>query len=147
MPSCRRHFAWDATLGGIRYVQWPRGYPQERGRKESGCGGEDWRPLLLFDSNVGGLTAPRSCYWCAGVLGVTRAAGRPRAGCRAVDCWQHGRSGLALQQLRRGPPTRACCLPMPAPPPPPPRSDYYAKNLRDPSNVTPSPWTSCSGPK
>jgi len=24
------HFAWDAVHGGVRYVQWPLAYPQER---------------------------------------------------------------------------------------------------------------------
>jgi hypothetical protein len=24
------HFAWDAVVGGVRYVQWPLAYPQER---------------------------------------------------------------------------------------------------------------------
>ena len=24
------HFAWDTCLDGVRYVQWPLGYPRER---------------------------------------------------------------------------------------------------------------------
>ena len=24
------HFSWDCTTKGVRYVQWPLGYPQER---------------------------------------------------------------------------------------------------------------------
>ena len=24
------HFQWDATIDGVRYCQWPLGYPKER---------------------------------------------------------------------------------------------------------------------
>ena len=57
------HFSWDATpLGdGVRYVQWPLGYPAEqRSRRNGGAG---WRPLVVWDGEAGGFQPPRECYW------------------------------------------------------------------------------------
>eukprot|EP00897_Mesotaenium_endlicherianum_P004069 jgi/Mesen1/3690/ME000202S02780 len=56
------HFSWDAVLDGIRYIQAPLAYPKERKRRVNG--GEDWLPLLLYDSSKGGLIAgPLDCHW------------------------------------------------------------------------------------
>lgn len=37
LPPASRHFSWDAQVDGIRYVQWPLGYPHEH-RRRSGRG-------------------------------------------------------------------------------------------------------------
>ncbi|KAL4446687.1 hypothetical protein ABPG77_007931 [Micractinium sp. CCAP 211/92] len=54
------HFSWDAQVEGIRYVQWPLGYPHEHRRRRGG--GAGWEPLPLYDTDAG-LAAPRDCYW------------------------------------------------------------------------------------
>ncbi|PSC76652.1 Metallo-dependent [Micractinium conductrix] len=54
------HFSWDAQVDGIRYVQWPLGYPHEHRRRRGG--GAGWEPLPLFDTDKG-LAAHRDCYW------------------------------------------------------------------------------------
>lgn len=54
------HFTWDAEIDGVRYVQWPLGYPHEHKHRRNG--GSGWLPLPLFDT-AGGLTPPRDCYW------------------------------------------------------------------------------------
>lgn len=55
------HFTQDHIgSDGVRYVQWPLGYPRDqRGRRDGGAG---WEPLLLYDSEEG-LTAQRRAYW------------------------------------------------------------------------------------
>ncbi|EFN56980.1 hypothetical protein CHLNCDRAFT_21755 [Chlorella variabilis] len=64
------HFSWDAEVEGVRYVQWPLGYPQEHARRRGG--GAGWLPLPLFDSDAvrpgvgdgrSGLAPPQACYW------------------------------------------------------------------------------------
>lgn len=54
------HFSWDAQVDGIRYVQWPLGYPHEHRRRRDG--GAGWQPLPLYNTDMG-LAAPRDCYW------------------------------------------------------------------------------------
>ena len=74
----RRHFSWDAEIDGVRYVQWPLGYPHEHGRRRNG--GEGWEPLALYDTERG--PAPhKHCYWsdyCA--YGAAAAAAGGAAG-------------------------------------------------------------------
>ncbi|KAI5072699.1 hypothetical protein GOP47_0012805 [Adiantum capillus-veneris] len=56
------HFCWDATLDGIRYIQAPLAYPNERLRRINGGG--DWLPFCLFNSDNGGLVdGPLPFYW------------------------------------------------------------------------------------
>lgn len=56
------HFCWDATLDGIRYIQAPLAYPNERRRRINGGG--DWLPFCLYDSDCGGLVeGPLPFYW------------------------------------------------------------------------------------
>lgn len=96
-----RHFAWDATLGGIRYVQHPRGYPEEQGKERltgTTTGGDGWQPLLLFDATTGKLGPQQSCYWCAGLVRCVLAAH-----CSAECCTNPGQ-GRALAQ-----PSSCCC--------------------------------------
>eukprot|EP00891_Asterochloris_glomerata_P009593 jgi/Astpho2/9593/e_gw1.00146.85.1_t len=53
------HFSWDCTTKGVRYVQWPLGYPQERARRPNAA---DWQPLLLWSSDSG-LSSQVFAYW------------------------------------------------------------------------------------
>ncbi|KAL2628813.1 hypothetical protein R1flu_013499 [Riccia fluitans] len=56
------HFAWDATLDGIRYIQAPLAYPKERARKQISADIE--LPLCIYDSERGGLLkAPIPSRW------------------------------------------------------------------------------------
>ncbi|KDD77169.1 hypothetical protein H632_c5p5, partial [Helicosporidium sp. ATCC 50920] len=65
------HFSWDTQLAdGVRYVQWPLGYPVEQRKRAKTA--EAWKPLLLFDSEQGGLTPARHCYWSAHYEAVSR---------------------------------------------------------------------------
>lgn len=70
-PDCHvyghTHFTQDTVKDGIRFVQWPLGYPKEQRRRRHG--GEDgkngkngWGPLLLWDKK-NGVSAARSTYW------------------------------------------------------------------------------------
>ena len=49
-------------IGGVRYVQWPLGYPHESRRRRSIAGGGGWEPCLLWDSQEG-ASAQRRTYW------------------------------------------------------------------------------------
>ncbi|KAL6768574.1 hypothetical protein ACKKBF_B11275 [Auxenochlorella protothecoides x Auxenochlorella symbiontica] len=64
------HFSWDAELDGVRYVQWPLGYPAEQRRR--GRPAADWRPMLVYDGARGELTSPRACYWSSHYAAVRR---------------------------------------------------------------------------
>lgn len=54
------HFTQDTVKDGIRFVQWPLGYPKEQRRRRNG--GDGWGPLLLWDKSTGSSNA-RSTYW------------------------------------------------------------------------------------
>ena len=55
------HFTGDQVLHGVRYVQWPLGYPRDqRHRRDGGAG---WSPLVVWDSGNGGATPQQSAYW------------------------------------------------------------------------------------
>lgn len=54
------HFTQDMMKEGIRFVQWPLGYPKEQRRRRNG--GDGWGPLLLWDKASGSSEA-RSTYW------------------------------------------------------------------------------------
>ncbi|KAK9811554.1 hypothetical protein WJX72_005803 [[Myrmecia] bisecta] len=56
------HFSWDASIGGVRYIQWPLAYPQERRRRQNG--GQGWLPLLVYDTETG-LTEEKRTYWAS----------------------------------------------------------------------------------
>ncbi|GAB4813272.1 hypothetical protein N2152v2_000318 [Parachlorella kessleri] len=65
------HFTWDAVLDGVRYVQWPLGYPHEQGRRRDG--GAGWLPIEIYNTaEGGGLTPQRSCYWSNYYASVSR---------------------------------------------------------------------------
>lgn len=57
------HFSQDTVIDGVRYVQWPLGYPAEQKRRRNG--GQGWTPLLLFNTTTGELSDERDCYWSA----------------------------------------------------------------------------------
>ena len=146
-----------------------QGYPHENGRRKDG--GQGWTPLPLFDTAAGGMARQRDCYWCAGGGGskalriCTAAACRLRfpASCLpACACTPAGTrtSNTCISSLPSCPPTICPAGAATTPPPgkgpvtpashplsslfPRRRSDYYATNRRDPSNITPAPWASVS---
>ncbi|KAK2080575.1 hypothetical protein QBZ16_000429 [Prototheca wickerhamii] len=56
------HFSWDAVgPHGVRFVQWPLGYPAEQRRRSRPV--SEWRPMLVWDGERDALSSPRACYW------------------------------------------------------------------------------------
>lgn len=54
------HFTQDSVIDGVRYVQWPLGYPRDQARRRDG--GIGWSPLAVWDASEG-QTAQRRSYW------------------------------------------------------------------------------------
>jgi hypothetical protein len=57
------HFTQDQVIEGVRYVQWPLGYPHEQRRRSSLAGLTEWRPIELWDTAVGAAGRQRNSYW------------------------------------------------------------------------------------
>ncbi|EIE23640.1 Metallo-dependent phosphatase, partial [Coccomyxa subellipsoidea C-169] len=55
------HFAWDTVVDGVRYVQWPLAYPQERKRRHDG--GKGFKPLVIYDTAQNKLSPHQHTYW------------------------------------------------------------------------------------
>mmetsp|Transcript_4442 Transcript_4442/g.11534 ORF Transcript_4442/g.11534 Transcript_4442/m.11534 type:complete len:193 (-) Transcript_4442:22-600(-) len=70
------HFSWDCVLDGVRYIQWPLAYPQERKRRSNG--GEGWAPFAIYDSSRGGMAQRRPTYWCNYYQTNDRAMPKPK---------------------------------------------------------------------
>lgn len=69
-PGSLIHGSWDATIDGVRFIQWPLGYPHEQQRRRGG--GKGWQPFVLFDASTGQLSPATNCYWSSHYATVSR---------------------------------------------------------------------------